>query len=266
MCTYGTMQPMRIISWNVNGLRSLHTQGYWGTFCREQSFDVLCLQETKSDVSQLPPALRSPEGMAAFFSSSQVKKGYSGVATYTKTDPGKVEYGLTEERFDQEGRVITAYFGKLALLNVYVPNGGQGPHRLDYKFDFLDALLSRMTALKADGFSIVLCGDINIAHEAIDLAHPEAHEEHTGFLPEERAWVDELMNQGYIDIFRYQNPGKTGAYTFWDQRFHARARNAGWRIDYFFISPDLLPKVKSTTILSEVFGSDHCPVSLEVVV
>jgi exodeoxyribonuclease-3 len=171
---------------------------------------------------------------------------------------------LGEERFDLEGRLITSYFNKLAILNAYVPNGGQGPHRLEYKFDFLDALLEKMNALRAEGFGVVLCGDINIAHEAIDLARPEAHEEDTGFLPEERAWIDELINQGYIDIWRHQNPGKTDVYTYWDQRFGARQRNSGWRIDYFFISPDLLPKVKKADILGHIYGSDHCPVALEI--
>jgi exodeoxyribonuclease-3 len=263
---------MRLISWNVNGLRSLYTQGYWDTLCKEETFDVLCLQETKADPVQLPPALCSPEGHFAFFSSSQTKKGYSGVALYAKKEPDTVEYGLGEARFDEEGRLITACFdsleglgaSKLAILSVYVPNGGKGPHRLAYKFDFLDALLLKMNALRANGYSVVVCGDINIAHEAIDLAHPERHEEDTGFLPEERAWLDGLINQGYIDVFRHLNPDRSGAYTYWDQRFHARARNSGWRIDYFFISPDLLPKVKKADILSDIYGSDHCPVSLEL--
>lgn len=255
---------MKLISWNVNGLRAIYKKGYWDSLCAEVPFDLLCLQETKADVAQLPPPLCSPEGGFAFFSSSQAKKGYSGVATYAKQEPDRVEYGLSEERFDTEGRLILTYFGKLVILNAYVPNGGQGPHRLSYKFDFLDSMLLKMNALRAEGFSVVLCGDINIAHEAIDLAHPEAHEEDTGFLPEERAWIDEVINQGYIDIFRYRNPGKTGAYTYWDQRFGARQRNAGWRIDYFLISPDLLPRVKETGILSEIYGSDHCPISLEV--
>jgi exodeoxyribonuclease-3 len=255
---------MILVSWNVNGLRSLYNQGYWDTFRAEHDFDVLCLQETKADPAQLPPPVSAPEGLHAFFSSSTAKKGYSGVATYSKGAPAKVEYGLGEERFDAEGRLITAHFDGLAVLNAYVPNGGMGPERLAFKFDFLDAILAKMNALRAGGLSVILSGDINIAHEAIDLARPEAHEEDTGFLPQERAWLDELMNQGYIDVFRHLNPDKTGAYTFWDQRFHARERNAGWRIDYFLISQDLLPRVKGATILSGVYGSDHCPVTLEI--
>jgi exodeoxyribonuclease-3 len=255
---------MKIITWNVNGLRALHRKGVWEPFFHDESFDVLCLQETKADVTQLPELLASPKDHVAFFASSQGKKGYSGVATYAKKAPDQTEYGLGEERFDTEGRVIISYCGKIAIINVYVPNGGQGQHRLDYKFDFLDALLVKMNALRAGGFSIVLCGDINIAHEPIDLARPEANEQNTGFLPEERAWIDEIINQGYIDIFRHLNPGKEGAYTYWDQRFHARDRNVGWRIDYFFISPDLLSRVKNVTILSQVYGSDHCPVMLEL--
>jgi exodeoxyribonuclease III len=203
------MRDMRILSWNVNGKRALHKKGYWDQLCADEAFDVLCLQETKADVSQLPPQLCSPEGIFAYFSSSQVKKGYSGVAIYTKKEPDTVEYGLGEDRFDLEGRVVTAYFDKVVVINVYVPNGGQGPHRLEYKFDFLDSLLAHMNALRAEGYSVVLCGDINIAHEAIDLAHPEAHENDTGFLSEERAWLDELINQGYIDIWRHQNHRKT---------------------------------------------------------
>jgi exodeoxyribonuclease-3 len=255
---------MKIISWNVNGLRALHKKGYWEQLCTEISFDVLCLQETKAESSQLPPELCSPSGLQAFFASSQVKKGYSGVATYAKTAPDKVEYGLGEERFDLEGRLITAYFGKLAVMNVYVPNGGQGPHRIEFKMDFLDALFVKMQDLRNAVYSVVLCGDINIAHESIDLARPEANEENTGFLPEERAWIDELLAQGFIDIWRHQNPDVRDVYTYWDQRFGARQRNVGWRIDYFFVSPDLLPKIKKVDILGDVFGSDHCPIVLDI--
>lgn len=255
---------MKIISWNVNGLRSLAKQGFWNTFVKEHRFDVLCLQETKSEAEQLPEDVRTPYGLYSFFSSSKVKKGYSGVATYTKEEPSKIEYGLGEVRFDDEGRVIASYFEKFVIINVYIPNGGQGPHRLAYKYDFLDALLMKMDKLRSKGFSIVLCGDINIAHEAIDLARPEANEENTGFLPEERAWIDELLNHGYVDIFRHMHPKKASVYTYWDMKSHARDRNVGWRIDTFFISSGLVSKVKNTSILFDVYGSDHCPIELVI--
>ncbi len=166
---------------------------------------------------------------------------------------------------DNEGRLIAAYYKDFVLITVYFPNGGGGPERLKYKLDFYDLFLKFIEKLRKKGHSIIFCGDVNTAHEAIDLARPKENEENTGFLPEERAWLDEVINHGYIDIYRHLNPGKTGAYSYWDIKSAARERNVGWRIDYFFISPDLLPRVKKAEILKDVYGSDHCPVLLELI-
>ena len=185
---------------------------------------------------------------------------------YCKTPPLEVEYNIgTEERFDLEGRMITAIFKDFILCNVYFPNGGQGPERLSYKMDFYDAFLVYIEELRVKYHKpLIFCGDINTAHEAIDLARPEANQKTTGFLPEERAWLDEVVATGYVDVYRARNPEKTGMYTYWDQLTAARDRNVGWRIDYFFVSSDLVPKVKEATIHSAVYGSDHCPLSIDI--
>jgi len=258
---------MRIVSWNVNGLRSIGKNGFWkGVWALKP--DILCLQEIKAEADQLPPELREVPGYTSLFNSSKLRKGYSGVAMYCKTPPLEVQYNIgTEERFDLEGRMITAIFEDFILCNVYFPNGGQGPHRLLYKMDFYDAFLGYIEDLRAKHHKpLVFCGDINTAHEAIDLARPEANQKTTGFLPEERAWLDEVIDTGYTDIYRMRNPERSGAYTYWDQITAARDRNVGWRIDYFFVSNDLVPKVKDTAIHSAVYGSDHCPISLDLIV
>lgn len=252
---------MNIISWNVNGLRSLEKNGYWNSFLALAP-DIFCLQETKAEPDQLPAPLRSPTGYHAYFSSSKVKKGYSGVALYAKHEPREVIYGMGIPRFDDEGRIVGGDFGDFVLLNVYFPNGGQGPERLAYKLNFYDAFLEYVDHLRAKGKSVIFCGDINTAHEAIDLARPRENEENTGFLPEERAWIDEVVRHGYVDTYRHFFPTKAGAYTYWDQKTRARDRNVGWRIDYFFVSTDIMPRVHDVDILSTIFGSDHCPVML----
>jgi len=255
---------MRIVSWNVNGLRAVHRNGYWETFLKAADADIVCLQETKAEAGQLPPEVREMPGHHAYFSSSKGRKGYSGVALYTKQKPDEVFYGMGIPRFDDEGRIIGVRFGELVVFNVYFPNGGQGPHRLEYKLDFYDAFLEFIDEQKQKGRSVIFCGDINTAHEAIDLARPEDRENITGFLPEERAWLDEVVNHGYIDVWRHLNPKKTDTYTYWDMQTRARDRNDGWRIDYFFATRDLVPKIKKAEILTQIYGSDHCPVSLEM--
>lgn len=224
--------------------------------------DILCLQEIKAEASQLPEEIFKIPGYFSYFSSPEKKKGYSGVAIYTKKEPTKVEYGIGKSEFDNEGRVIVAYYPEFILLNVYFPNGGGGEERLKYKMGFYDAFLSFIDGLKKKGCKIIFCGDVNTAHEAIDLARPKENEDNTGFLPEERAWLDEVVAHGYADVFRHLYPTKKDAYTFWDMKSRARDRNVGWRIDYFFASNNLLPKIKSANILSDVYGSDHCPISL----
>ncbi len=253
---------MKVISWNTNGLRATHKQGYFFPLFKEHDPDILCLQETKAEAEQLPEEVRNVHGYTSYFSHSKGKKGYSGVGIYTKKQPKKVEYGIGLKKFDDEGRILVAYYDDFILFNVYFPNGGGGPIRLAYKLEFYDEFLKFINKLRKKGKKIIFCGDVNTAHEAIDLARPEANEENTGFLPEERAWMDEVVAAGYIDVFRHFYPTKTGAYTYWDTYTAARERNVGWRIDYFFVSPDLLPRIKEIKILSDVYGSDHCPILL----
>lgn len=254
---------MRMISWNVNGLRAIHKKGDFSNILKKKP-DILCLQETKAEAEQLDPEVRNPQGYHAYFSHSKMRKGYSGVAVYSKTKPEKVEEGMGIKDMDQEGRLLVLYYSDFVLLNCYFPNGGGGPERLKYKLDFYDNFLMFVEKLRKHGKKIIICGDVNTAHEAIDLARPKENEKNTGFLPEERAWIDELIYHGYIDIFRHLHPSKIGAYTYWDIKSAARDRNVGWRLDYFFISPDLLPRVKSATIMSDFPGSDHCPVVLDL--
>jgi len=254
---------MKLISWNANGLRSLEKNGTWDAFLALDA-DIFCLQETKSEAEQLSEKLRSPLGYYSYFSSSKLKKGYSGVGLYSKVEPKEVFYGMGIPKFDDEGRIVGGDFGDFVLINIYFPNGGQGPERLAYKFEFYDAFLEFIDGFKKKGKSVIFCGDVNTAHEAIDLARPKENEENTGFLPEEREWIDEVIRHGYVDTFRYKNPTKKDAYSYWDQKTRARDRNVGWRIDYFFASQDLVPRIEKADILPHIFGSDHCPISLEL--
>lgn len=253
---------MKIVSWNTNGLRATHKQGYLFPLFKELDPDILCLQETKAEAEQLPEEVRNIPGYTSYFSHSKGKKGYSGVGLYTKKQPKKIEYGIGLAKFDDEGRIVVAHYDDFILFNVYFPNGGGGPIRLEYKLEFYDEFLKYINKLKKQGKKIIFCGDVNTAHEAIDLARPKENEENTGFLPEERAWMDEVVAAGYVDVFRHFYPDKTGAYTYWDMKTAARERNVGWRIDYFFVTPDLLPKVKEIKIHSHIYGSDHCPLSI----
>lgn len=253
---------MKIISWNVNGLRAVHRKGNWADVF-EHGPDILAIQETKASPEQLRKEVPEIPGYFTYFVSPSEKKGYSGVGLYTKEEPAKVELGLGIPEFDVEGRLIEAHYRDFVLLNVYFPNGGQGPHRVEYKLRFYDAFLERIERLREEGKSIVFCGDVNTAHEEIDLARPKENQNTTGFLPQERAWLDEVVAHGYVDSFRHLNPEKV-AYSYWDLFTRARDRNVGWRIDYVFLSPDLLPRLKNAFMLSSVFGSDHCPVGIEL--
>jgi exodeoxyribonuclease-3 len=254
---------MKILSWNVNGIRANVKKGGFDWLV-SQGADIFCLQETKAEADQLPENVLRPEGYVSYFDHSKLRKGYSGVAIWTKVKPEKVEYGFAIEKLDQEGRQIALFFKDFVLVNIYFPNGGGGPERLAYKLAYYEAFLKYIEKLRKGGHSIVFCGDINTAHTEIDLARPKENVENTGFLPIERAWIDKVIAKGYVDIFRTENPGKVGAYTYWDMKTYARERNVGWRIDYFFISPDLVSKVKSAKIMDSIFGSDHCPISLEI--
>lgn len=254
---------MKIVCWNVNGLRALHKKGAFSAVF-ELEPDVLCLQEVKAEANQLPDEVRNVPGFHSFFDHSKGRKGYSGVAIYTKVKPSKVEFAMGNEVLDSEGRLIAAYYKDFVLINVYFPNGGGGPERLKFKLDFYDAFLKYVEKLTKKGNKVVICGDVNTAHTEIDLARPKENEKNTGFLPIERAWIDKVVKAGYVDVFRSFNPEKTGAYTYWDMKTFARERNVGWRIDYFFVSADFISNVKSIRIHDEIFGSDHCPLVLEI--
>lgn len=255
------MQGMNIICWNVNGLRANVKKGGFDWFL-QQSPDFLCLQETKAHPEQLEEGVRSPLGYYSYFDHSKAKKGYSGVAVYAKEKPLKVDYGLGIEEFDREGRMLALFYKDLVLINCYFPNGGGGPERLEYKMRFYDEFLSYVQKQRKLGYEVIFCGDVNTAHTEMDLARPKDNETRTGFLPQEREWIDEVINAGFVDIFRYNNPTKVAAYTWWDMKTFARERNVGWRIDYFFITPGLVKKVKKANILAMVMGSDHCPIEL----
>ncbi len=253
---------MKIVSWNTNGLRATIKQGYFDPLFSTTKADIVCFQEVKAEPGQISEEYRNYKKYHSYFSYSKVKKGYSGVAIYTIIEPKKVEYGIGIPRFDDEGRTIIAFYDDFVLINCYFPNGGGGPERLQYKLEFYDAFLEYVDALKKSGHEIIFCGDINTAHEAIDLARPKENEENTGFLPIERAWLDEVILHGYYDVFRSRFPTQKDSYTYWDQKTRARDRNVGWRIDYFFVTPKMYTKIVDIQHLTEVMGSDHCPVVL----
>ncbi len=255
------MKKRRILSWNVNGLRAVHKKGFLDWFKEEQP-DILCLQETKAQEEQLPDEVRNVEGYHSYFSSA-VKKGYSGVAIYTKEKPKSVKKGFGIERFDSEGRILVAEYSDFTLINIYYPNGKARKERLIYKMDFYDAFLEFANKLKKKGKNLIICGDVNTAHKEIDLARPKPNEKVSGFLPEERAWMDKFFANGYLDTFRMFNQEPEN-YTWWDMISRARDRNVGWRIDYFFISESLKKKIKNAFILADVMGSDHCPIGIEI--
>lgn len=253
---------MNIISWNVNGIRSWAKKGYFEWFLNN-SPDIFCLQETKAEAKQLTSEILSPDGYASYFDHSKGRKGYSGVAVYTKKEPQKVEYEMGNSVLDNEGRLVGLYFDEFALFNVYFPNGGGGPERLKFKLDFYEEFLNFIEKVRKTK-PVIFCGDINTAHKEIDLARPKQNENNTGFLPVERAWIDKVLDKGYIDTFRHFYPDKKDAYTYWDMKTFARERNVGWRIDYFFVSEELRDRLKGVEILDSVLGSDHCPVVLRL--
>jgi len=252
---------MRLLSWNVNGLRAIYKKGFL-EWLRADSPDALCIQETKAALDQVPPQLRSVPGYHSCFTSGD-RKGYGGVGLFSQKRPQSWAFSLGIPGFDDEHRVIMADFGDFLLFNVYFPNGKASKERLDYKLRFYDAFLDGITRLKEEGRSIVICGDLNTAHKEMDIARPKANEKISGFLPVERAWMDRLVERGFLDTFRIFHP-EGGHYSWWDLKTRARERNVGWRIDYFFVSEDLSRKVKSAFILKEVTGSDHCPVGIEL--
>jgi exodeoxyribonuclease-3 len=257
------MNRIRLLSWNVNGLRAVYKKGFIDWF-REEQPSILCLQETKASEEQLPQELKSIEGYHVYYSTA-VKKGYSGVALFTAIEPRDVKRGLGIRKFDAEGRVVIADYKDFMLFNVYFPNGKISKERLKYKMDFYDSFLSHVDKLRHRGKKLVICGDVNTAHKEIDLARPKENAKISGFLPEERAWIDKFVGRGFIDTFRLFNKD-AGQYTWWDFRTRARERDIGWRIDYFFVTENLRHNLKAAFIEKDVMGSDHCPVGIDLLV
>ncbi len=253
------MSTIKLYSWNVNGIRAAHNKGFLDWFKKEAP-SMLCIQETKAHPEQLSADLLQVPNYLSYFSSAE-KKGYSGVALYSLIEPKAVFHGFDIPRFDSEGRIVAARYADFTLINIYYPNGKQSPERLQYKMAFYDAFLEWAEFLRKEQPNLIICGDVNTAHREIDLFHPKENEKVSGFLPEERAWMDKFFAHGYIDTFRLFNQ-EGGNYTWWDQKSRARERNVGWRIDYFFVSENLKEKVMAAEIHPQVQGSDHCPISL----
>ena len=248
-----------MICWNVNGVRAVAKKGFL-EWLKKESPDILCLQETKASPDNLTKELLEPPGYQTFWDYGE-RKGYSGVATFSKVQPLKVEKSFGASEFDTEGRILIAEYPEFTLCNIYFPNGKQGDIRLNYKMDFYEAFFNYVEARRRKGDKLIICGDVNTAHTEIDLAHPKENSKISGFLPKERAWLDKLVAHGYIDTFRYFHK-EPGQYSWWDMKTGARARNVGWRIDYFFITENLVGNMEKAYIMPEVMGSDHCPIAL----
>ena len=254
------MRELKILCWNINGIRAAKGKGFLEWLYRE-SPDILCLQETKAHPEQLDKGLREPPGYYVYWNYPEQGKGYSGVATFTKQEPLRVQSGFGIAEFDTEGRTIIAEYPEFTLFNVYFPNGKKDETRLKYKLDFYEAFLRFIDHLKEKGAKLIICGDFNTAHKEIDLARPKENSAISGFLPIERAWMDKFVAHGYIDTFRHFHK-EPDQYSWWDLKTRARERNVGWRIDYFFVTENLLKSVTRAFIMPEVKGADHCPVGI----
>jgi exodeoxyribonuclease-3 len=253
-----TQQHLKLFSWNVNGIRALEKKGF-STWLQSSGADIVMLQETKCSPEQLPAALSQPAGYHAEWCAAE-KKGYSGVATLSRK-PAAVTRGLGDARFDAEGRVLISVFPELTLFNIYFPSGSSGAARIAFKLDFYRRFLEIVRGYLERGDRVVVAGDVNTAYAEIDLARPRQNRQTSGFLPEERAALDEFFAAGLVDTFRHVRPAEV-KYSWWSQVTFARERNIGWRLDYFLVSSNLLPHVVDADIHPEVLGSDHCPVSL----
>ncbi|MFP4158468.1 MAG: exodeoxyribonuclease III [Desulfobacterales bacterium] len=253
---------LKLASWNVNGLRAVMKKGFYESL-NILDADIVALQETKLQEEQLTDDMRQADGYEAYFCHASAKKGYSGVAVYARVKPERVKYGIGDERFDREGRVIEMQIGDTVFFNVYFPNGQMSEERLQYKLDFYDAFFSHANAFRNRGYGVLIAGDFNTAHNEIDLKNPAANSKRSGFLRIERDWLDSIVNMGYVDTFRALYPD-TVKYSWWTYRFNARKNNAGWRIDYFFASSDLFEqgRIKDAFINNDIYGSDHCPVGI----
>lgn len=253
------MGILKFVSWNVNGLRACLSRGDLGAAFARLGADIFCVQETKMSRGQAEVDFPS----YSQYWNSAAKKGYSGTAVFTRPEPLKTAYGIGAEEFDQEGRVILLEYGGFNLVNVYTPNSQDGLQRLPYRMEWEDAFRSWLKGVEAgSGKPVVLCGDLNVAHEEIDLENPRANRRNAGFTDEERGKMSELLGAGFCDTFRLLYPDRRGAYTWWSYMGKAREKNVGWRIDYFIVSGQLRGKVAEAAIYDDVFGSDHCPVGL----
>ena len=257
---------MKFISYNVNGIRASYKKGAL-TELFALGADIIGIQETKSTPDQLSSSIISPPGYFSYFDSAKERKGYSGVAVYTKTKPNKVSYGLGNEAFDTEGRCLTLYFDTFVFITAYFPNGGRDTDHFQFKLAYYDAFLCYIKTIEKKYPNIIFCGDLNVAHNEIDLARPKENSNQIGFLPIERAWVDRVIASGFIDTFRNKHENEV-RYSWWDQKTRSRERNVGWRIDYFFVSTSLKTVLShatsKATILDDFMGSDHAPVILEM--
>jgi exodeoxyribonuclease-3 len=255
---------MKIISWNVNGIRAAYKKGLL-EFLQAQNPDIFCVQETKAHLEQIEEPFRSPRGMTGFWSSAE-KKGYSGTATFLKPGVEVIETirGIGVPRFDSEGRFVLTRHPNFDLYNVYFPNGASGRVRHDYKMDFLQVFGTHLRQQLAIGKNIILVGDYNIAPEPIDIYDPVRHAMTSGFLEEERAWFKSLMTDGFVDTFRHVHPEAKARYSWWNQMERARINNRGWRIDFIAVSKGLAPRIKSADLFDHIEGSDHCPAMLEL--
>jgi len=252
-------KTLRIISWNVNGIRSVNRNGFI-KFLKEHSPDILCIQEIKSDKNDIPPELTSSFIYKTYWNSAE-KKGYSGTAIFTKEKPIKIEYNLGIERFDKEGRSIMAEYQNFILINLYLPHGGREKENIPYKLDVYSHFLKTIKNIKDK--PIILCGDFNVAHTEIDLARPKDNMNNTMFTHEERKCIDSIIKESFTDTFRmFSKEGKN--YTWWPYMKDLRERNIGWRIDYIFVSENIKSKVKEASILKEIKGSDHCPIGINI--
>ena len=249
---------MKLVSWNVNGLRAIYKKGFEESF-KELDADIFCIQETKMQEGQIELDL---QGYYQYYNYAE-RKGYSGTAIFTKKEPLKVSYGIGIEEHDKEGRVITLEFDKFYMVNCYTPNSGRELARLEYRMTWEDEFKKYLIKLDKQK-PVIICGDLNVAHTEIDLKNPKSNRKNAGFTDEERSKIEELLNSGFTDSFRKMYPDKEGAYTWWSYMFNARANNEGWRIDYFLVSDRISKNIKDAYIYSEIMGSDHCPVGLEI--
>ncbi len=255
-------REIKLLSWNVNGVRAAYKKGFLERLSGE-SPDILCVQETKASPDQLPAALLDPPGYRTYWSAAE-KKGYSGVGVFSRYESLRTDTTFADGKFDTEGRFLQLEFSDFVLLNVYFPNGKKNRERLDYKMDFYEAFLETVNELRTRFGKVVFCGDVNTAHREIDLARPKENENVSGFLPIERAWIDRVVSAGWVDTFRSLHPDEV-RYSWWDLKSKARERNVGWRIDYVFVNAEMLDSVTSAFILTDVTGSDHCPVGVKII-